>query len=214
MTPFERLVTIMIKPWVAISYLGLIALSFLSFDKPIAYYFHSVDPETNLLFLTWVTKLGEGVVYMVSLPLVALFFGYVYRNRVWEERAWFLWLCVLFPNIVCVLLKVMLGRARPGLWFSDQQYGFYGWHLQADFWSFPSGHTTTIMGVVAGLCVVFPRYCYAFIILGLCVVSSRIMLTYHYLSDVLAAGYLALLEVGLLAWWVRRKSLLKQGLMV
>ena len=117
---------------------------------------------------------------------------------------WFLWLCVLVPSLVCLVLKVLLGRARPDLLFNEHLYGFFGLKTHAPYWSFPSGHTTTVMGFVFGLSVLFPRKCYLFILAGSIVVLSRILLTHHYLSDVMAASYLALLEVGLLFWWSRR----------
>ena len=45
-----------------------------------------------------------------------------------------------------------------------------------------------------------------FIFPGLLVVLSRIMLTHHYLSDVMAASYIALLEIALLLYWLRKKA--------
>ena len=212
MIAFERLLAVMIKPWVVVGCVVLIILSIMYLDQPIAHFFHGLDPSTSIPILNLITKLGLGGIYLVPLILLALFFRYVYKNRKWEQRALFLWLCVLFSSIVCVFLKMVLGRARPGLLFSDQLYGVYGFHTQADFWSFPSGHTSTVMSLAFGLCVIFPRYFYAFIALGLFLVSSRVMLTNHYLSDVMAASYLALLEVGLLLWCSRRKQLLTQGL--
>ena len=206
MTLFERLWARSSIPWVMVSFIELIFLSVLYFDRPIADYFHAIDSRHNLYILNWVTKLGLGPLYFVPLLLLALFFRYVRRNRTWEARFWFLWLCALVPSIICLILKMVLGRARPDLLFSDQLYGFYGWHTKADFWSFPSGHTTTVMGFIFGLCALFPRYCYAFILLGLVVISSRIMLTHHYLSDVMIATYLALLEVGLLLWWLKTRA--------
>jgi len=106
-------------------------------------------------------------------------------------------------------LKVIFGRARPDMLFNDQLYGFYGLQTHAQFWSFPSGHTTTVMGFVFGLCALFPRHCVAFILTGLIVVSTRILLTHHFLSDVLIASYLALLEVGLLYCIMWRKAGIK-----
>lgn len=212
MTPFERLLAIMIKPLVMVSCIGVIVVSFLYFDRPIAHYLHGVDLRNNLSCLNWFTMLGLSPLYLIPLFLLALFFRYIRHNRTWEVRTWFLWLCVLFPTIICLILKMLLGRARPDLLFgSSQQYGFYGWHTDASYWSFPSGHTTTAMGLVFGLCVLFPRFFYMFISLGLFLVSSRILLTHHYLSDVMSAAYLALLEVGLLLWWFKRKNLLIQG---
>jgi membrane-associated phospholipid phosphatase len=40
----------------------------------------------------------------------------------------------------------------------------------------------------------------------LLVVLSRIMLTHHYLSDVMAASYIALFEIALLLYWLHKKS--------
>jgi len=208
---FERLLATMTKPLVAISFMGLIVCSFLYLDRPIAYYFHNLDLRTNLSILNWVTRLGIGALYFIVLLLLALIFRYLRPNPQMEIRAWFLWLCVLIPSIICFVLKVLFGRARPGLLFDEQLYGFYGLKLHAPFWSFPSGHTTTVMGLVFGLCVLFPRYLYAFIVAGVLIVSSRILLTHHYLSDVLIATYLALLEVGVLNWWLRRKAWLQSA---
>jgi len=206
MTSFERLVAVMIKPWVVVSCVALIVISFLYFDQPIAYYFYSVDMRTNLPLLTWITHLGVGGVYFALLLMFALYFRYINKNPYWESRVWFLWLCVVVPSIICFGLKVMFGRARPGLLFDEHLYGFFGMQLHAPYWSFPSGHTTTVMGLMFGLAALFPNYCYRFILLGFVIVSSRILLTHHYLSDVLLACYLALLEVGLLHCWIQRKA--------
>ena len=206
MTRFDRLFVVMTKPWVTISYFLLIILSILYVDKPIAYFFHDLDLKNNMPLLNWVTKSGLGGLYIIPLFLGALFFRFINHHKKWEERFWFLWLCVLIPSLICVLLKILFGRARPDLLFNDQLYGFFGLQTRAYFWSFPSGHTTTIMGFVFGLSILFPRYCYLFLLMGLTVVSSRVMLTQHYLSDVMAASYLALLGVGLIHLWLCRKK--------
>jgi membrane-associated phospholipid phosphatase len=202
LAPFERIAAIMIKPGVMVSYVVVIVLSILYIDRPLAYYFHGFDFRTTQPLLMWFTHLGISALYIGGLFLLALFFRYIRRDKLNEKRAWFLWLCVLIPSLVCIVLKVLLGRARPELLFTEQLYGFFGLQREELFWSFPSGHTTTIMGFVFGLSVLFPRYCYAFIAVGLMVVLSRIMLTYHYLSDVMAAAYLSLLQVTIL----KRKS--------
>ncbi|KTC84162.1 phosphatase PAP2 family protein [Legionella brunensis] len=206
MSPFDRLLAIMTKPGVMIGYVGLIVLSFLYFDKPIAEYFYNFDVRKHLALIGWITKLGLGVLYMSLFFILAVFFRYIRTNREWEARAWFLFMCVVIPNAICVFLKVLFGRARPNLWIHNDLYGFYGLQFHAPFWSFPSGHTTTIMSVVFGLSIVFPRYCYALLLTGITVAMSRVLLTHHYLSDVLVAGYLSLLEIGILLCFLRRKS--------
>lgn len=198
----------MTRPVLVIGYLAFIVISFLYWDKPLADYFHHLDLKGNASILNLITNIGLGALYFVSLPLLALYFRYRRQNRVWEARAWFLLLCLLISNMVCAVIKVSVGRARPELLFTENLYGFFGPHTQSCYWSFPSGHTTTVMSLTLGLGVLFPRYFYAFLTSGILLASLRIVLTHHYLSDVLTASYLVLLELGFLMYWLRRKNLL------
>ncbi len=209
MEPFDRLFKQMLRPWVAAGYVGFVILSFFFFDRPVAWFFHGLDLTNKLPFLHWLTRLGVSEFYVIGLFLFSLFFRYVVRNKTWEARCWFLWLCVLVPYLVCGVVKVLLGRARPELLFSGDVYGFYGFHTQGVFWSFPSGHTTVIMSLVSGLSILFPRHFPALFTAGVLVVSTRILLTQHYLSDVFASSVLALLEVGLVWFIVRRQHWLE-----
>lgn len=205
---FERLLFLMTRPWVVISYFILMIVSYLYIDQWVAYYFHRFDLRGNWPPLVWLTHLGSNVLYLSTLFILAVFFRYIRPDKVREARCWFLWLCVFIPSSICLVLKILFGRARPEILFDQQLYGLFGIKLQTSFWSFPSGHSTTIMGLLLGLTVLFPRYFYVLVGTGLAVVSSRVLLTEHYLSDVMVASYLALLEVGLLTYWLRRKHLL------
>lgn len=209
MTPFNRLILVMTKPWVILSYVLFVVVLFLYVDKPLAEYLEYINFRVNFVFLKLITKLGLGLIYMLTFLLAALFFRYLRINPVWEARMWFLWLCVALSGILCGILKILFGRARPDMWFSEQYYGFYWMKMKAPFWSFPSGHTTTLMAISFGLGVLFPRYFYAFILGGFLIAISRVLLVHHYVSDVLTAAYLALLEIGLLLWVLRKKSWLK-----
>jgi membrane-associated phospholipid phosphatase len=205
MNKFERIYHAMTKLWVVVFMLSLIILSFLYFDKLIASKIVEFKFEHVTLLMKLLSSLGVGVFYITLLFVAALSCRYIFHNKFLETRFWALWLCVTVPNLVCLVLKTNLGRARPELLFSDNLYGFYGFHTSASYLSFPSGHTTTIMGLVFGLSALFPRYCVRLIVLGLLVAFSRVFLVQHYLSDVLAAGYLALIEVGLLYSWFKPK---------
>jgi len=208
MTKFDRLVGFMIKPWIIILFILLMFLSYFYLDKPIAYIFHDLDLRIKLPFLNLIANLGSEKFYIVPMLILALVFRYIYREKTWEIRTWFLLLSVLFPTIICLILKISLGRARPDLLFSDNLYGLFGFKMKSIYWSLPSGHTTNIMGFIFGLCALLPRYCYALIISGLILASSRILLTHHYVTDVLVASYLAMLEVSFLLWYLRRNKLL------
>ncbi|MCA0403974.1 MAG: phosphatase PAP2 family protein [Proteobacteria bacterium] len=207
-TPVNRLFNLAIKPSVIISFTVFIILAFFYIDPFLAQYFHEANLRLNFPLLNYITHLGLGGFYLPSFLILALFFRYR-KDKAWENRFWFLFMAVFIPGMICVFLKVILGRARPVLLFSDDLYGFFGLHFKAIYWSFPSGHTTTIMSAAFALSVIFPRFFYLFMTLGLMVSSSRILLTSHYLSDVLVAAYLSLIEIGFLLYFLKKKGLLK-----
>ena len=206
-TPFQKLQKFLITPWFLSLFIIFITVSFFYFDQPIALFFQSLDLNETASWLNWVTHLGLGGTYIIGLFLLALFFRYLQKNRDLENKFWFLWSCVLVPSIICIVLKLLFGRARPILLFNHEIYGFHGLETSSAYWSFPSGHTTTIMGLAFGLSIVFPRGAYGFITAGLLIAISRILLTNHYLSDVLFATYLSFLEVSILLYWMDKKQL-------
>jgi len=207
MNKFEKLFYNITRSFYVVFCCALIGFSYLYLDKPLMVYFHEVHQVMPMSFLKLFTRLGTGWFYLLLLAVLAMSFRFVFHNSVWEKRAWFLLLCVFIPTLICLIMKICIGRARPELWFSDHISGFYGPSMSPSYWSLPSGHTTTIMGLMFGLCALFPRYCVAFILFGLLVVSSRILLLEHHLSDVLFTTYLTLIEVGILDYWYKNKQL-------
>ncbi|WP_131780959.1 phosphatase PAP2 family protein [Legionella gresilensis] len=209
MAPFNRLILIMTRPWVIMAYILIVTVLFLYVDKPLAEYLALQNFRINLIFLNHFTKLGLGLTYFITFFLGILYFRYIKVNRIWEARMCFLWLCVVVSSIFCGILKVLFSRARPDMWFNGHYYGFYWLKANAPFWSFPSGHTTNIMAIAFGLCVLFPRYFYAFLLVGFSVAFSRVLLIHHYFSDIVTGTYLSLLSVGLILWILRKKTWLE-----
>lgn len=225
MIVFERLYNFMKKPLASLLVFGVFLVSFFYIDKPLADYFHLNVPEKHVYFWKMLSTLGNNKLYLAGLLILILISSltifkkiknhvvvandvkqskielityYALNNRTWTFRALFVWLSVLSSSLVCGLLKINLGRARPDKLFSQDLYGFYGFSLNSDFWSFPSGHAATIMSVVFSLSILFPKWSYRFISFGVLIVATRLILTCHYLSDVLVSMYLSLLIVGVL----------------
>ena len=202
---FDRLLKIMTTPWMVLSYLACVGLSLAFVDKPLAVYLHNLEFGHFTLVLKAITVFGIAPAYFVILLGLLFILRYAHRNKLWEGRIWFLLLCLVISNTICLILKTSLGRARPDLFFTSDIFGFYGFQMHSAFWSFPSGHTTTVMTLAFVFCVLLPRLSYAYILLALMIVASRIMLGQHFLGDVMMASYLALLEVGLIRYWWQRK---------
>ena len=196
MTQFEKTICFMKKPWVIGLYVILVILSYVYIDRGLASYFHQFDLRTSIHALNYLTALGQWLAYIALFLLAGLYFRFVRVNSVYEARAWYLLGCVLVANLVCLVLKVALSRARPDLLFSSNEFGFYWFKHKSAYWSFPSGHTTTVISLAAGLGVLFPRYFFLALAIALLVAATRVLLYYHYLSDVMTAFYLSLLVVG------------------
>src|SRR5205085_2369948 len=91
------------------------------------------------------------------------------------------------------LIKISVGRTRPKLLFSTETYDFGGLAWRADHWSFPSGHTVTIVALMTALWCLWPRHLLFYILVAGIVAASRIGVGAHYLSDTLIAALIGLL---------------------
>jgi membrane-associated phospholipid phosphatase len=94
-------------------------------------------------------------------------------------------------------LKFVFGRLWPDTWVQnnpsfihDGAYGFYFFHGGPGYASFPSGHTTVTCALISVLWILYPywRPFYAAIVAA--VVVGLIGANYHYVSDVIAGGFL------------------------
>lgn len=177
--------------------LGTVIGSYCFFDQSIATWFYDQDSRQRLFWLYGFTALGQWKLYILLFAGLIAYFRWYKKDSDQEGRIWYLLACVLSVNLVGLILKVILGRARPELFLFDQLFGFYWFKFSGAYWSFPSGHTITSVSLAFGLSVLFPRYRYAFFAVALMVCFSRIALYYHYLSDVLASAYLSVAGVGL-----------------
>lgn len=208
MTQFEHLFHIMKKPWVIGLYSTLVILAYCFVDQPLAIYFHTLDLRASVPLLQGLTALGKWPIYIVLFSAAGFYFRYVRKNKSMEHNAWLLLACVVLANLAALILKVTLSRARPELLFNSNLFGFFWFKFNDLYWSFPSGHTITVVSVAAGLGVLFPRYFYAVLLCALLVVMTRVFLYFHYLSDVMAGFYLSLLITGFLVTCLKKKRCL------
>lgn len=168
------------NPWFFALYSGLVLFSFFVLDKPIAHYFGAVPMAIKYPYLVIITNLDKIAKIFLAFFLVALFFRYIVHDKIRERKSWFLWFSVFIPTLLCLGLKMLCGRARPILLLQDQIFGFYAFKIDPSYWSFPSGHITTTMGLLFGLMVLFPRYLFLLLGFGLFFSATRVLLGYHF----------------------------------
>lgn len=159
-------------------------------DRPLTDFFATYRDSGLYLTFKQVTRLGESQWYIIGglLAWVAL------KKRAPKQAAsgLLLFSSVAASGIAANLFKSLLGRARPRLYFNEGIYGFDFFHLEYAWLSFPSGHSATALGAASALALIFPRYRIPLYLAGIVVASSRIILTEHYLSDVIAGSALGI----------------------
>lgn len=102
-----------------------------------------------------------------------------------------------------LLMKCAIGRPRPKMLFfyGGDPFAVKPFHLEARYWSFPSGHSTSTFAVLVWLALCFPRWRVPALVLAAVLSCSRFLaVTPHYLGDVVAgAGLGAAIALGVYA---------------
>lgn len=185
-------------------------------DRPAALYFHQFGPGIHELF-DLITRLGLGYGYLIvfALAFAALHWGGALprlRSVAAPMRARsavpaFLFAAVAVSGLATDLLKVMIGRTRPKLLFTAHLYGFGGFALRPDHWSFPSGHTATIVALASALTILWPRHVLFYASVAAVVAIGRVVVGAHYPGDILAGAFVAVVTTRLVAWSFERRGI-------
>jgi membrane-associated phospholipid phosphatase len=121
-------------------------------------------------------------------------------------RIGFVFTAVSVPSLVTTGVKRVIGRARP-LRGDGSDFAFDPFAFRADFTSLPSGHSTTAFAAAVALGALFPRarpwlWAYA------CIIAlSRVVITTHYPSDVIAGAVIGAFGALLVRTWFAARRL-------
>jgi membrane-associated phospholipid phosphatase len=168
--------------------------------------------EPAIRFMAWITNIGKSQWYLVPAAIVFLAVG-LYdwslgglraksRLAALFGQAAYVFAAVALSGIFVNIVKVILGRARPG---QIDQLG--AWHFDPfsfgyDYASLPSGHSTTVGAIIGVLIVWYPRWAIVLVELGLFFAATRIAAVAHYPSDVIAGFTTGLFFAIVIARWL------------
>lgn len=151
----------------------LLVISFLLLDRVIIN-----NPRNNIKILentmSLVSFLGSALV--ITVLTTALFFF----DRKKKEYIPVLWLTLAVAATLTFLLKNFVARPRPGIVNLIVEKSF----------SFPSGHAVAVFAPLALIDKEFPKLKWVWLGFALLVLTSRVYLSVHYLSDVFAGALL------------------------
>jgi membrane-associated phospholipid phosphatase len=122
-------------------------------------------------------------------------------------RLGFLFSAIALPGLVFTVVKRLIGRARPLVGGSIDPFLYRPLSWNVEYASLPSGHAVNAFAAAAAIGALWPRtrpwmWTYAVII-----AMSRVALTAHFPSDVLAGAIVAVAGVALLRVWFASRRL-------
>jgi len=121
-------------------------------------------------------------------------------------RFGFLFLAIGIPGLFVTILKRMIGRARPFVVEDGGSLVFMPFIWRSEYASIPSGHGTTAFAAAIAIGALWPRTRAVMWIYALLIAVSRVVITAHYPSDVIASAFFGILGAILVRDWfaVRR----------
>jgi len=118
-------------------------------------------------------------------------------------RLGFVLVAIALPSLLVTVVKRLIGRVRP----SDLgPFAYYPFSWRASYASLPSGHATTVFAALVAIGLVWPRARPFLVVYALTIAVSRVIVSAHYPSDVVAGAAFGALGALLVREWfaVRR----------
>ena len=103
-------------------------------------------------------------------------------------RIGFLFTAIAVPSLFVTIIKRLIGRARPLVGGSLDPFLYSPFVWRADYAGMPSGHATTAFAVLVAFGTLWPRSRTLWLVYALLIAISRVVVTAHYPSDVLAGA--------------------------
>jgi membrane-associated phospholipid phosphatase len=124
----------------------------------------------------------------------------------WGARLGFVFVAIALPGVFTAIAKRLVGRARPFVAGPDiWAYEPLSW--SARYASMPSGHATTAFAALVDIGAIFPQERALLWIYALLIALSRVLITAHYSSDVIAGAAVGAAGAYLVRNWFAARRL-------
>jgi undecaprenyl-diphosphatase len=122
-------------------------------------------------------------------------------------RLGFLFSAILLPGLIFTIIKRLIGRARPLVGGSVDPFLYlpFGWDVE--YASLPSGHAVNAFAAATAIGLLWPKTLPLLWAYAVTIAVSRVVLTAHYPSDVLAGAIIAIASVLLIRNWFAARRL-------
>jgi len=152
----------------------------------------------------WPTGIALVVLAAIDSPALSRFSRGVLAA--WAVRLGFVFAAIAAPSLLATVIKRLIGRARPFVAGSDV-WAYEPFNWQARYASFPSGHSTTAFAALVAIGAIFPQARALMWIYAVLIALSRVIITAHHPSDVIAGAIVGAVGAFMVRNWFAARRL-------
>jgi membrane-associated phospholipid phosphatase len=119
-------------------------------------------------------------------------------------RLTYLFFAIAVPGLMVTIVKGFIGRARPS---DSGPFVYLPWTWRHEYASLPSGHSTTAFAAACAIAALWPRTRIPLLVFAVIIASSRVVITAHFVSDVVAAAFVGTFGAILVRNWFAARGL-------
>jgi undecaprenyl-diphosphatase len=197
----------------ALAAVVLVALAMLAFDFRAMTFAHTL-PLWVVDTFNEITDFGQGGWFLIPIGAFIVLAAILARpaaGRIGNlvivsliVRLEFVFLAIALPGLTVTIVKRLIGRVRP----SDLgPFAYMPWSWQPAYASMPSGHATTASAAAMAIGAVWPAARVPMWIFAGVIALSRVVITAHYVSDVIAAAFVGAFGAILVRNWFAARRL-------
>ena len=148
-------------------------------------------PLAVLIALTLLASAAAGRIGGLVLASLGVRFGYLF-------------LAIALPGLFVTIVKRLIGRVRPS---DSGPFAYVPWSWRHEYASLPSGHSTTAFAAAVAIAALWPRARVPMLIYAVIIAASRVIITAHFVSDVVAAAFVGGFGAVLVRNWYAARGL-------
>jgi membrane-associated phospholipid phosphatase len=196
----------------ALAGIVLVAVAMVFLDARSVSFANSLPPLVVETF-NEITDYGRSAWFLV--PIAALIIAAALRAPLTQRianlvlasivvRLTYLFFAIALPGLFVTLVKGLIGRARPS---GSGPFAYIPWTWRHEYASLPSGHSTTAFAAAVAIAALWPRARIPLLVFAVIIGTSRVVVTAHFVSDVVAAAFVGAFGAVLVRNWYAARGL-------